>query len=111
MKTGLMHSLGGLNPCAPARPKELFRARFQRALRNCVRRRFSVAECFGMIWVETSEEIALTDQEQSELYEELLAWAKNSLLGEFIHCHSPELFTASHLTARERPDPRVQAFP
>ena len=66
----------------PARadsPKELFRERFQRSLRSCVRRGFSVEESFGMIWIETWEEIPVGEQEQSELYEELINWAKNAL--------------------------------
>jgi hypothetical protein len=57
--------------------KERFRQRFQRSLRSCVRRGFSVEESFGMIWVETWEELALTEHEQSELYDELINWAKN----------------------------------
>jgi hypothetical protein len=59
--------------------KDLFREQFQRALRCCVRRGFSVEESFGMIWVETWEEISLSDQEQAELFDELLQWAKGSL--------------------------------
>jgi len=35
-----------------------------------------------MIWVETWEEIALTEQEQSALYDELIRWAKTTLSGE-----------------------------
>jgi hypothetical protein len=30
-----------------------------------------------MIWVETWEEIALSEKEQSELYDELINWAKS----------------------------------
>jgi hypothetical protein len=60
----------------PASRKEQFRLRFQRCLRACVRRGFSIEESFGMIWEETWEEIALTDAEQCELYEELIEWAK-----------------------------------
>ena len=56
--------------------KEQFRQKFQRSLRCCVRRGFSVEESFGMIWVETWEEVALSELEQSELYEELIDWAK-----------------------------------
>ena len=57
--------------------KEQFRQRFQRSLHCCVRRGFSVEESFGMIWVDTWEEIALSEKEQSELYDELINWAKN----------------------------------
>jgi hypothetical protein len=59
--------------------KDLFRERFQRALNACVSRGFSVEESFGMIWVETWEEISLSEQEQAELFDELLQWAKGSL--------------------------------
>jgi hypothetical protein len=56
--------------------KDRFRDKFQRSLRSCLRRGFSVEESFGMIWVETWEEIALSENEQSELYDELIGWAK-----------------------------------
>ena len=56
--------------------KELFRDRFQQSLRSCVRRGFSVEEAFGMIWEETWEEVAVTEEEQSELFDELIDWAK-----------------------------------
>jgi hypothetical protein len=61
--------------------KEQFRQKFQRSLRSCVRRGFSVEESFGMIWVETWEEIALTEREQAELYDELINWAKKEPVG------------------------------
>ena len=61
---------------SPSR-KEQFRLKFQRSLRCCIRRGFSVEESFGMIWVETWEEIALSEKEQSELYDELINWAKS----------------------------------
>ena len=57
---------------------EEFREKFQRSMRSCVRRGFTVEESFGMIWVETWEEIALTEEEQSLLYDELIRWAKSS---------------------------------
>ena len=56
--------------------KERFREKFQRSLRSCVRRGFSVEEAFGMIWVETWEEVSVTEQEQSELFDELIDWAR-----------------------------------
>jgi hypothetical protein len=62
-----------------ASPKDRFRDKFQRSLRSCIRKGFTVEESFGMVWVETWEEIALTEEEQSLLYEELIAWAKSSL--------------------------------
>ena len=82
-----MNAIATLSTCpfvaaslAPSR-KEQFRQRFQRSLRACVRRGFVMEESFGMIWEETWEEIALTDREQSELYEELIRWAKSEPLG------------------------------
>lgn len=85
MRTGLMQPAPAPNPCAPMGAKARFRAHFQRALRSCVRRRFSVAECFGVIWLETLEEVALTDGEQSELYEELIQWAKHRLVPDVLY--------------------------
>ena len=58
--------------------KERFRDKFQRSLRSCIRKGFTLEESFGMIWVETWEEVAVTDEEQSALYDELIRWAKNS---------------------------------
>ena len=60
----------------PLSLKEQFRLKFQRSLRSCIRRGFSVEESFGMIWEETWEEIELSEREQCELYEELIKWAK-----------------------------------
>lgn len=37
-----------------------------------------MAECFGALWEETLEEIALRETEQLPLYLELLDWAKTS---------------------------------
>ena len=58
--------------------KERFREKFQRSMRSCIRRGFSVEESFGMIWVETWEEVAVTEEEQSALFDELIAWARNT---------------------------------
>lgn len=91
MRTALAQDPGPTKAQVPVDSKELFRARFQRSLKHCVRRRFSVAECFGVIWEETLDEIALTDEEQSELYEELIHWAKQRLFREVINAHSPDL--------------------
>ena len=67
-------------PLSPDR-KEQFRSKFQRSLRSCIRRGFSIEESFGMIWVETWEDVSLTEQEQSELYGELINWAKKEAFG------------------------------
>jgi hypothetical protein len=111
MKTGLTQfaSSPGAGVLPPARV--VFRARFQRALRNCVRRRFSVAECFGVIWLETLEEVALTEEEQAELYDELIGWAKHSLFPEVIHAYSPNLFTDKRASFSGEPDGAIQASP
>ena len=94
MTSGLTQSAGSSSMCAPVAARELFRARFQRALRNCVRRRFSVAECFGVIWLETLEDIRLEEEDQADLYNELIRWAKYDLFPRVLHAHSPALFTA-----------------
>lgn len=67
----------------PAGRKELFRELFRRALRSCLRRGFAVEESFGMIWVETWEQVRLTESEESELYEELIAWARSGVSHEY----------------------------
>jgi hypothetical protein len=101
MKTGLMQSVCSHQARPLRSAKDLFRARFQSALRSCVRRRFSIAECFGVIWLETLEEIRLDDREQSELYEELIDWAKSHLFPEALQPHSPAGFT-NKVGLRER---------
>ena len=73
-------SISFLPATFPASQKEQFRLKFQRSLRGCVRRGFSVEESFGMIWEETWEEVELSDSEQCELYEELIHWAKKEAL-------------------------------
>jgi hypothetical protein len=70
-----------------------FREKFKRSLRQCVVRGFSVEESFGMIWEETLEEFGLSEKAQAELYEELIDWAKVSLLG-FFPGNSQKLFTS-----------------
>jgi hypothetical protein len=62
--------------------KDRFRDKFQRSLRSCIRKGFTVEETFGTVWVETWEEIAITEEEQSELYDELIRWAKTALPAE-----------------------------
>ena len=62
---------------APARNKESFRQCFQSSLASCLRRGFSVEECFGVVWEETLEEVELSEEEQGVLYEQLIRWAKN----------------------------------
>ena len=81
-----MHPFDRPVTAPPPPATELFRQRFARALRHCVRRRFSVAECFGVIWLETLEEVPLTDQEQMRLSEELRRWAREELQVEAPAC-------------------------
>jgi hypothetical protein len=57
--------------------RELFRSKFQRSLRECLRHGFVIEECFGLIWEETMDDVCLLENEQSEIYEELIAWARN----------------------------------
>lgn len=59
-----------------------------------------MAECFGVIWLETLEEIPLSEEEQSELYEELILWAKHRLFPQVIHAHSPQIFTSNRSEIR-----------
>jgi hypothetical protein len=76
--------LSSAPPISQERTKQLgadqeparFRKQFQRSLRSCVDRRFSVEECFGTIWQETLEEIAITGEQESKLYPDLLEWAR-----------------------------------
>lgn len=56
---------------------EEFRTQFQRSLKKCVAKGFSVEECFGVVWEETLERIPLSDSQFRKLYEELIGWAKN----------------------------------
>jgi hypothetical protein len=57
-------------------PKARFRQQFQHRLCISVRRGYSVERAFGAVWVQTLEAIALPDEDQAELYEQLLDWAK-----------------------------------
>ena len=57
--------------------REQFRTRFQHALIGCLRKGFLLEECFGLIWEETLDEVALSENEQRALYEELLSWVKS----------------------------------
>ena len=59
--------------------KELFRERFQRSLRSCLRKGFCLEESFGMIWIETWEEVPISEKDQGELYDELINWAKTAV--------------------------------
>jgi len=56
--------------------RDQFRFRFKRALSGCLHKGFLLEECFGVIWEETVEEIALSEKAQRTLYAELLEWVK-----------------------------------
>jgi len=77
--TATQQFLGNLQQARNGSEMERFRERFQRSFRSCVRRGFSAEESFGMIWVETWEEVAVTEEEQSMLFDELIGWAKKAV--------------------------------
>jgi hypothetical protein len=56
--------------------QELFCLAFRRHLRECVARRRSVAEGFGLAWEETIDKVPLDDEEQGRAYQELIVWAR-----------------------------------
>lgn len=58
------------------RAKHQFRQQFKRSLSQCIRHGFSIEECFGLIWEEILEKIRLPEETQSEVYDELITWAK-----------------------------------
>ncbi len=111
MTRGLTESASSLSAIAPVSGRELFRARFQRSLRNCVRRRFSVAESFGVVWMETLEEVRINDDEQAQLYDELIRWAKYELFSPVVHPCPPALFTSVSPSFQVTPDPLFQVSP
>ena len=74
--TATQHFLDHFQCARSGSEMERFREKFQRSFRACVRRGFSAEESFGMIWVETWEEVAVTEQEQSLLFDELIGWAR-----------------------------------
>jgi hypothetical protein len=74
--TTTQHFHGQFSHARNGSEMERFREKFQRSLRSCLRRGFSVEESFGMIWEETWEEVAVTEEEQSMLFDELIGWAK-----------------------------------
>lgn len=93
MRTGQTQDASRPELHVPVDAMELFRALFQSSLRQCVKRRFSVAESFGVIWIETLEQVALPEEDQASLYEELINWAKQADFNDVIHSHSPDLLT------------------
>ena len=76
-KPEIYRSSGEASGTPAPRAALLFQSQFQRALRSCVRRGFSVEECFALIWEETQEETPLPSDEESRVYRELLDWARS----------------------------------
>lgn len=56
-----------------------------------------------MIWVETWEEVAISEDEQSELYGELIAWAKSGVNDRVPNHYSQGLFTMNSPVLMESP--------
>jgi hypothetical protein len=58
--------------------RDRFRAHFTRELARYERKRFSIAESFGLVFEQTLDCIPLDEDEQRDLYRELLISAKQS---------------------------------
>ena len=56
--------------------KARFRARFKELLADQVKNGFSAEESFGKVWMQILEEIPLTEEEEGEMFEPLIRWAK-----------------------------------
>ena len=98
---------GAVPPCASfSASKQKFRRYFQRSLRACLRRHFSLQEAFGVIFEETLQEVPLTAAEESELFEELLAQAGEGQ--ELFPGYSARLFTEFPRSAKENSQPRLR---
>jgi len=61
-------------------PVQSFRLAFQQRLSEYRKRYGSLAEGFGVVWEKTMEEFPVADEEQGELYRELLSWARDTEL-------------------------------
>lgn len=57
-----------------------FREYFKCALTRCVKKGFSIQESFRLIWEETLERFCPSEADQPRLYDELLAWARETAL-------------------------------
>ena len=56
--------------------KDSFRRRFKRSMRQCMKKKFSVEACFGVVWEETLEKVGLSEKAEKELYKELIVWTR-----------------------------------
>jgi hypothetical protein len=57
--------------------KARFRSEFERSVRQSMRLGQGVEWAFGVAWEEASEEVMVSETDQSELFAELIKWAKN----------------------------------
>jgi len=57
--------------------KARFRSEFQRSVRESLRIGRQLEEAFGIAWERAAEEVSISEEGQSELFEELIRWAKN----------------------------------
>jgi hypothetical protein len=78
-----------------------FRARFTKVLRGYVQDSRSVEESFGAAFDEALDAVALTENEQALVYQELLNWAKKSA----------HLFTPVHQPYSPRQNRRIRPIP
>ncbi|MCI0538333.1 MAG: hypothetical protein L0Z50_24260 [Verrucomicrobiales bacterium] len=81
--------------------QDRFRAHFMRELARCVRKRVSMAESFGLVFEQTLDCIPLAEDEQRQLYRELLVWAKESA----------ELFPTIHRSYSPQQTTQIAPFP
>jgi hypothetical protein len=57
--------------------KARFRSEFERSLRQSMRLGQGLERAFGVAWEHASEEVPVSEVGQSELFAELIKWAKN----------------------------------
>jgi uncharacterized protein YggL (DUF469 family) len=57
--------------------KTRFRSEFQRSMRKAMQLGEGLERAFGIAWEYASEEVLVSDEGQSELFAELIQWAKN----------------------------------
>jgi hypothetical protein len=57
--------------------KTRFRSEFQRSMRKAMQLGERLERAFGIAWESASEEVTVSDEGQSELFAELIQWAKS----------------------------------
>jgi hypothetical protein len=60
--------------------KNGFRIQFKRGLLQRVKKGISIEKCFGIVWEEIVQNAYLPEADQSELYDELIQWAKKKVV-------------------------------